>query len=200
MDDLLIRGYKQFLERYAHGDDSLMAKLAQSGQQPKHMIIACSDSRVDPALLVQADPGQLFVVRNVANIVPPYELDGKHHGTSAALEFGMCYLNIQHLIILGHSQCGGIQAATGVQSLHQDDFISGWMNDLHIVTGQSVNEAAKQGLLQSYQNCLTFPWIKERKSNNILTIDLWYFDIEMTQVQQYDHSRQEFKDILASDS
>ena len=106
----ILRGYSQFRKKYATGDQSIMQYLATHGQKPETMVIACCDSRVDPSLILQCDPGDLFVVRNVANIVPPYECDEKHHGTSAALEFGVCYLQVKHIIILGHSQCGGIDA------------------------------------------------------------------------------------------
>src|SRR5580704_3338754 len=104
----ILAGYRFFREKYALGDNSIMQSLSDHGQQPQIMVVACCDSRVDPGLILQCDPGDLFVVRNVANIVPPYELDSSHHGTSAALEFGICSLKVKHLIILGHSQCGGI--------------------------------------------------------------------------------------------
>ena len=97
----MIEGYQAFREKYAHGDNSVMRSLANEGQQPEVMIVSCCDSRVDPALILQCEPGDLFIVRNVANIVPPYEKDEAHHGTSAALEFGICYLNVKHLIIVG---------------------------------------------------------------------------------------------------
>src|SRR5205809_7699132 len=106
----ILKGYQLFRTKYALGDQSVMYQLSHYGQQPQIMVVACCDSRVDPALILQCDPGELFVVRNVANIVPPYEKDEMHHGTSAALEFGVCHLNVEHIIILGHSQCGGIHA------------------------------------------------------------------------------------------
>jgi carbonic anhydrase len=106
----ILKGYQSFREQYAHGDNSVMRYLASHGQNPEIMVVACCDSRVDPALILQCDPGDLFTIRNVANIIPPYEKDDLHHGTSAALEFGICYLHVEHLIIFGHSQCGGINA------------------------------------------------------------------------------------------
>ena len=107
----IIQGYRAFRKKYATGHNSVMRHLA-NGQNPEIMVVACCDSRVDPALILQCDPGDLFIVRNVANIVPPYEADERHHGTSAALEFGICYLKVKHLIILGHSQCSGIRRFT----------------------------------------------------------------------------------------
>src|SRR3990167_777574 len=123
----IIQGYLNFRRKYVTGDNSIMQHLADHGQQPEVMIIACCDSRVDPALILQCEPGELFVVRNVANIVPPYEPDNGYHGTSAALEFGICYLQVKHLIILGHSQCGGIEALKNKSKLKQNDFITNWV-------------------------------------------------------------------------
>src|SRR3989338_10472878 len=123
----ILSGYFEFRKQYATGDQSVMRHLALRGQNPETMVVACCDSRVDPSLILQCDPGDLFVARNVANIIPPYECDEKHHGTSAALEFGICYLHVKHLIILGHSQCGGVRAKLNHIELHQDDFISRWM-------------------------------------------------------------------------
>src|SRR6185437_8403185 len=93
----IIQGYKKFREKYGASDNTIMQHLASDGQQPKIMVVSCCDSRVDPALLLQCDPGDLFVVRNVANIVPPFEKDEAHHGTSAALEFGVRGLHVKHL-------------------------------------------------------------------------------------------------------
>src|SRR5690606_40822034 len=124
----ILQGYQSFRKKYAHGDQSVMQFLSSHGQQPEIMVIACCDSRVDPALILQCDPGDLFVVRNVANIVPPYAMDDGHHGTSAALEFGLGILKIKHLILLGHSQCGGIQALLARKPNQKDDFISNWVS------------------------------------------------------------------------
>src|SRR5579863_9197421 len=104
-----------------------MQYLSNYGQKPEVMVVACCDSRVDPALILQCDPGDLFVVRNVANIIPPYENDEAHHGTSAALEFGISVLHVKHLILLGHSQCGGIQALLKTNGEPQNDFINNWV-------------------------------------------------------------------------
>ena len=104
----LIEGYRSFRQQYLENNKSRYDQLVHQGQRPKMLVIACSDSRVDPAVLTQAEPGDLFVIRNVANLVPPYEADTTYyHGTSAALEFGICGLGIRHIVICGHSQCGG---------------------------------------------------------------------------------------------
>src|SRR5438876_7497740 len=122
----MLKGYQAFRKKYAHGNKSIMKYLSHYGQQPHTMVVSCCDSRVDPALILQCDPGDLFVVRNVANIIPPYEKDENHHGTSAALEFGIRFLKIKHLILLGHSQCGGIQALLNSHS-NKNDFVTNWV-------------------------------------------------------------------------
>lgn len=186
----ILQGYHTFREKYAHGDQSVMQYLSYYGQQPQIMVVACCDSRVDPALILQCDPGDVFVVRNVANIIPPFEKDEAHHGTSAALEFGICGLMVEHLILLGHSQCGGIQALLR-DDKHTDDFITNWVSLIKTDSchaHQDADEYAKVALKQSYQHCLTFPWIKEKVEQKKLSIHLWYFDIKMGQIFTYSES------------
>src|ERR1700733_1757799 len=153
----IIEGYQQFRKKYALGDKAIMESLSDQGQQPKMMVVACCDSRVDPALILQCDPGDLFVVRNVANIVPPYEKDEAHHGTSAALEFGIRSLGIQHLVLLGHSQCGGIEALLDhSRGIKDNDFISSWVSLIKTAHPLSDPDTyAKLALHQSHQHCLT---------------------------------------------
>ncbi|VVC77261.1 Carbonic anhydrase [Aquicella siphonis] len=190
----ILEGYQQFRKKYALGDNSIMQTLASRGQRPEIMVIACCDSRVDPALILQCDPGDLFVVRNVANIIPPYEKDEAHHGTSAALEFGICYLNVKHIIILGHSQCGGINATLNQESLHQNDFISSWVSLIGPRSNKIMNadDYAKQAMLISYKNCLTFPWIREKMDKQALLLHLWFFDIEKGEIYSYSHQKNEY--------
>lgn len=186
-------GYRKFRAKYAAKDHSLMEKLGVEGQHPEIMIVGCSDSRVDPALILQCDPGDLFVVRNVANIVPKYAIDESHHGTCAALEFGICYLEVKNLVLFGHSQCGGINALIAKDSLHQDDFISNWVaNAKEAKISQDPDIVAKQSLKQSRKNCLEFPWIKQRVDEGKLQLDLWFFDIRKGQLEIFDEKSHEF--------
>lgn len=182
----LLQGYQYFREQYALGNHSIMQQLSQKGQHPNAMVVACCDSRVDPALILQCDPGDLFVVRNVANIVPPYEKDDAHHGTSAALEFGICFLQVKHLILLGHSQCGGIQSLLD-NKVGKDDFISNWVSLIQSAACNNMHtdDCAKAALHHSYDNCMGFPWIKERVITGKLTIHLWFFDIQTGQIFKY---------------
>lgn len=193
----MLKGYQVFRKKYASGDHSVMRHLADVGQQPNIMVVACCDSRVDPAVILQCGPGEVFVTRNVANIIPPYENDEGHHGTSAALEFGICYLHVKHLVILGHSQCGGINALLHSKQLKHDDFISNWVSLITIDAKDSKDEDhfAKSALLQSYQHCLTFPWIKERVDQKKLIIHLWYFDIETGEIFTYGHTEKKYQPL-----
>lgn len=190
----LMQGYQVFRKKYATGDQSIMQHLAYHGQKPETMIIACCDSRVDPSLILQCEPGDLFIVRNVANIVPPYESDEGHHGTSAALEFGICYLNVKNLIILGHSQCGGVQALLNSASLKQNDFITRWVSLIDTHTSiQDADVYAKEALSISYRNLLTFPWIQERIAQKKLAIHLWFFDIKEGEIYDYSFENQRYQ-------
>ncbi len=164
-----------------------MQSLSREGQKPQIMVVACCDSRVDPALLLQCDPGDLFVARNVANIIPPYEKDEAHHGTSAALEFGICFLEVNDLIILGHSQCGGIKALLNTTDVRQDDFITKWVSLIQIQKAKQydIDDCAKFALTQSYRNCMTFPWVKSKVLAGELTIHLWFLDIKTGQIFTY---------------
>ena len=180
----LLKGYQQFRKNY--DQLYLMPNKISADQEPKIMIISCCDSRVDPAIIFECDPGDLFIVRNIASIVPPYEKDNLHHGTSAALEFGINFLKVKHLILLGHSNCGGIRALMN-EKFEENDFISNWVG---IVTNiaccnQDKNEAScsleeciKQSLNKSYENCMTFPWIKSKQEQNLLRIHRWYFNLQ----------------------
>lgn len=184
----LSNGYQEFRNKYAASDHSIMNQLAD-GQSPQIMVVSCCDSRVDPGLILQCEPGELFVVRNVASIIPPYEIDDAHHGTSAALEFGIKHLNVKHLILMGHSQCGGIKALIDGTDVENSDFIKNWISiinkeDLKEV---DVDECVKKALHQSYQNAMNFPWIKERIENKTLMFHIWFFDIKSGKLFSYNH-------------
>ena len=191
----VLEGYKRFREKYVHKDQSIMQTLSLDGQKPEIMVVACCDSRVDPALILQCDPGDLFVVRNVANIIPPYENDASHHGTSAALEFAICFLKVKHLILLGHSQCGGIQALLENDS-SKNDFITNWVSIIKNENFfQDIDTCAKGALHQSHNNALSFPWIREKVQNNTLMIHRWFFDIKSGEIFQYSPLEENYKPL-----
>jgi len=176
-------GFRAFRAAYFENKPEVYGELAKHGQQPKYLIVACSDSRVDPAILFGAEPGEMFVVRNVANLVPPYQPDGMCHGTSAAIEFAVRDLAVEHIIVLGHSSCGGIKSLCAeAHGDHPDrDFISPWMA-LADPTGEadhadprSIEQAAIRG---SLANLRGFPWIAEAMAAGRLSLHGWWFDMD----------------------
>ena len=196
----MMHGYQIFRRKYALEDKSVMEYLSHYGQHPQIMIVSCCDSRVDPALILHCDPGDLFVARNVANIIPPYEKDDAHHGTSAALEFGVCFLKVKHLILLGHSQCGGIQALLNSDS-NKTDFITNWVSLIKTENAnlQNADDYAKLALHQSHRNCLTFPWISDKVSQRQLVLHLWFFDIKKGEIFTYSDTKKEYQQLDSSD-
>src|SRR5712691_6505050 len=125
----LLEGYRTFTSQRLPTEQSRYRELSEIGQSPEVMVIGCCDSRVSPEAIFDAGPGELFVVRNVANLVPPYAPDGAYHGVSAALEFAVGALRVKHIVVLGHAQCGGVRAfAEGSAPLSPSDFIGKWMS------------------------------------------------------------------------
>lgn len=197
----ILQGYKLFRDKYVNGDKSVMKSLSYYGQAPQIMVVACCDSRVDPALILQCDPGDLFVLRNVANIIPPYENDEARHGTSAALEFGICSLHVKHLILLGHSQCGGIQALLESSDNDDTDFIKSWVSVVKAQCSSSLgsDECARSALKESRKNCMTFPWINEKVTQRQLDIHLWFFDIKSGQIFSYNDKVNKYQPLCSVD-
>lgn len=185
----LLQGYNLFYQRYFSSEDMTYKGLSTIGQQPDCMIISCSDSRVDPSILFNAAPGELFVVRNVANLIPPYQPEKKSlHGVSAALEFGIQYLNIRHLIVLGHSQCAGIKALyEGLGGT--SDFIEDWVESArsaretvkehhhHEPQETQLHLCEKEAIKLSVQHLHEFPWIQDKIAAGVLDIHGWYFQV-----------------------
>lgn len=186
----LLDGYRNFINgRYA-SESSRYRELAKAGQTPETMIIACCDSRAAPETIFDCGPGELFVVRNVANLVPPYRPDGDFHGTSAALEFAVQSLKVRHVVVMGHGRCGGIRAALAPESapLSPGDFIGKWMS----LVAPAAETMAKNGLLTaterqtaleriairfSLANLSTFPCIDILERKGKLTLHGAWFDI-----------------------
>ncbi|AGF46634.1 carbonic anhydrase [Candidatus Kinetoplastibacterium desouzaii TCC079E] len=184
----LSQGYLSFKNGRLNSEKSRYKELAESGQNPEIMIIGCCDSRVSPELIFDSKPGEMFVVRNVANLVPPYEDDtnSSYHGTSAAIEFAVNALGIKHIVVLGHESCGGIKSfVENNKPLSQVDFIGKWMSQITSVSeklniGNVYNyETAKKLELavveHSISNLLTFPSIKERIKNKDIQVHGAYF-------------------------
>jgi len=209
----LINGYKEFKERYIHEENASYLKWASVGQSPKVMIIACSDSRVNPAILTHAGLGELFMVNNVANLVPPFK-KGKdtHHSTSSAVEFAVKSLEIEHIIVMGHSKCGGIKALMEGNTTENDNeysFIAPWMdivadakedvksNNKDLSAEEQNCLCEKKAILISLQNLMTFPWVKSAVDNNKLSLHAWYFELSTGILSQYEDDKGEFTDVLS---
>ncbi len=187
----LIKGFKHFRKRYYEEDPEFYKQLTYQGQSPKILVIACCDSRVHPAQVMNTDPGDIFVVRNVANIVPPCEDDGKSHGTSAALEYAVKHLKVKRIIVFGHSFCGGIKSLMEEKNNEQDyGFIDPWMKVveparekiLKTLSADSFEDQCRacerEVISISLQNLMTFPWVKDKVERGELSLHGWYFDIE----------------------
>jgi carbonic anhydrase len=187
----LIEGYRRFREQGWSAQRDRWAQLAE-GQSPKVMIIACSDSRVDPAQIFDARPGEMFVVRNVANLVPPFEPDRHYHGVSAALEFAVTQLQVGEIVVLGHGFCGGCAAAlTGQfdEAAHgEGHFIGHWIGMLrpareairasHPELDRAAFRAMEhEGVRISLGNLRTFPWVAEREQAGRLKLHGAFFAI-----------------------
>ncbi len=181
----LIEGFRSFRKIYYEDQPKFYRALVEKGQSPDIMIIACSDSRVNPSIIAHAEPGELFIVRNVANLVPPYQPDSQYHGTSAAIEFGVRDLAVKHIIVLGHSHCGGIKClCEGYANTNQREFIEGWMQivapalDESLTGEDQLRRVERQAVNVSLSNLITFPWVKRRVEEGGLTLHGWLFDLE----------------------
>jgi len=209
--DKLVEGYGRFRESYFSDDRTLFDRLTRQGQSPKTIVVGCCDSRVDPAIVTDCEPGDLFIIRNVANLVPPCEGAGSFHGTSAALEFGVRRLEVENIVVLGHAQCGGIRALLAQEpgAAPAAGFIDGWMrvasharnrvlSRLPDATPDELQRACEQeAILVSLDNLLTFPWILERVAQRKLTLHGWYFDLEQGEMLRFNPESHRFEPMGA---
>lgn len=192
MHDLerFITGFQRFQQQYFKAQPGLFRDL-RGGQHPRTLLIGCSDSRVDPALLLGCDPGDIFTIRNVANLVPPHASGSGHQGVSAAIQFAVDSLQVDRVIVLGHSRCGGIRALVEqrLPSEGETDFIGRWVRiaepaRLHAMRLPGASDEAHQracelgAILVSLQNLASFPWVAKRLAAGSLTLHGWYFDID----------------------
>ncbi len=203
----LVSGFRRFRQQYFEGETSVYGQLSQSGQSPQTLIIACSDSRVDPAILFSASPGDYFVVRNIANVVPPFERNGGYHGVSSAIEFAVVNLQVKHIIILGHRQCGGIRALmTGVHN-QEPSFISRWVSILDSAKARVLQKwsgadvetlcahCELEGIRTSVENLRTFPFVSDAVKTRGMNIIGGYFDLEGGRLLELNEATGEFSPI-----
>jgi carbonic anhydrase len=207
----LIDGYRAFLDGRLPREQDRYRELAEAGQAPEVMVIGCSDSRVSPEVIFDARPGELFVVRNVANIVPPYAPDGHAHGVSAALEFGIAALKIRHIVVLGHARCGGVRAfAEKAAPLSPGDFIGNWMR---LMTPAVAKAGPQDGLswpdyltrleqanvANSLDNLKTFPRLRKLIERGEVATHGAYFGVATGQLSVREDATGAFVQIAAGD-
>ncbi|KAJ3013645.1 hypothetical protein HKX48_005643 [Thoreauomyces humboldtii] len=208
-----LSGFRRFHKRFFADNTSLFADL-QQGQAPKTLLIGCCDSRCDPAIITDCDPGDLFIIRNVANLVPPYiENDTGVHGTSAAMEFAVKGLKVQSIIVMGHTQCGGIASLLQGEHEHSElEFLGSWMRIAQAARDITMRDFADKepqvqaracehaSILCSLQNLTTYPWIRDRLAAGEISINGWYFDFTSGDLLAYHPETDSFKTLMPPDA
>ena len=203
----LIEGYRTFTSHRLPTEQSRYRELSVRGQSPEVMVIGCCDSRVSPEVIFDVGPGELFVVRNIANLVPVYQPDGGAHGVSAALEFAVQVLKVKHIVVLGHAQCGGIRAFVDkIEPLTPGDFIGRWMA-MFIKPGEKVEQREhetmqdfvtrieKAAVFRSLENLMTFPFVKRQVERNELYLHGAYFGVAEGSLFVLDQAAKEFRGV-----
>ncbi|QRM53616.1 carbonic anhydrase [Sinorhizobium sp. BG8] len=203
--DRLLNGYRNFMSGRFNEQQQRYKALAETGQKPKTLVVACCDSRAAPETIFDSGPGELFVVRNVANMVPPYEPDGQYHATSAALEFAVQSLRVTDIVVMGHGRCGGISAALDPHAdpLSPGDFIGKWMGLLkpaaeQIQSAEILTAAERQRALErvsirnSLSNLRTFPCVRLLEEGGKLALHGAWFDISTGELWVMDAATGDF--------
>jgi carbonic anhydrase len=205
--EVLIEGYQRFRKNRFTGAQELYQELEERGQAPEIMVIGCCDSRVDPATIFDTHPGELFVLRNVANLVPPNSPVAKHQAMSAALEFAVLHLGIKHIVIMGHAQCGGAKALLeGVhEQIRNAEFIGTWMNmalparNRMLLQPHAPQESLRlleyQIVQLSLENLLTYDWIRERFEAGEIALHGLHFGIATGELAALDTATGRFNPV-----
>jgi carbonic anhydrase len=207
----LIEGYGAFASGRLQSEQHRYRELAERGQTPEIMVIGCCDSRVSPEVIFDARPGELFVVRNVANLVPPFETGGTYHGVSAALEFGVGALKVKHIVVLGHAHCGGVQAyAEDAAPISPGDFIGRWMSLMapaadkvgprgSLSRAKYLERLEKASIANTLDNLMTFPRLRKLIERGAVTLHGAYFGVAAGELSVLDRATGEFWPIKPSD-
>jgi carbonic anhydrase len=207
----LVEGYRDFLDGRLRHEQDRYRDLAEAGQSPEVMVIGCCDSRVSPEAIFDARPGELFVVRNVANIVPPYEPDGHAHGVSAALEFGVAALKVKHIVVLGHARCGGVKAfAENAAPLSPGDFIGNWMRLMAPAAAKAgpqrelswpdfLTRLEQANVANSLDNLKTFPRLRQMIEAGQIAIHGAYFGVATGELLLRDENTGAFGPLAVGD-
>ena len=210
MSDIVkfIDGIARFQKQYFGETPELAIKLEKE-QKPQVLLFGCSDSRVDPALLTDCAPGELFMVRNVANLVPPYQTSNYSHGVSSALEYAVRVLKVTNIVVMGHSKCGGIAELMKADKIEDiGEFIGDWLNIaapardkvFREMPDKSAEEQAqaceKEALLVSLKNLMTYPWVKERVTSGQLSLHGWYYNLGTGQLTYHNPLSNSFEVLV----
>lgn len=199
--DHLVAGYRAFRGGRYRDEHERYVELARSGQKPQTLVIACSDSRSDPAAIFDAKPGELFVIRNIAAIVPPLEIDGAHHGTSAAIAFAVLILNVSNILVMGHAQCSGVAAALDGTIGEDVPFLRAWIDLLTPAVERldhGADDAQRHVLLErdtvllSMERLLSYPFVAERVRAGALEINGARFGIANGKLEIFDKAAASF--------
>jgi carbonic anhydrase len=205
----LIDGYSAFAEGRLQSEQGRYRELAERGQTPEIMVIGCCDSRVSPEVIFDAGPGELFVVRNVANLVPPFETGGTYHGVSAALEFGVAALKVKDIVVLGHAHCGGVKAfAEEHEPLSPGDFIGRWMSLMapaaakvgprgSMSHAEYLERMEKASIVNTLDNLMTFPRLRKLIEHSAVTLHGAYFGVATGELSVLDKATGEFRPVPA---
>jgi carbonic anhydrase len=197
----LVSGYRAFRGGRWQAEHERYVELARDGQRPETLVIACSDSRSDPATIFNAKPGELFVVRNIAAIVPPFETDESHHGTTAAIAFAVLVLQVKNILVMGHAQCGGVAAALDPSFGANVPALRGWIDLLTPAVKRlapSLDHDARHvslerdGVLLSIERLKTYPFIADRLAKGDLEINGARFGIADGQLEIFDPAKKAF--------
>lgn len=204
----LIDGYNAFANGRLPSEQDRYRELAESGQKPEIMVIGCCDSRVSPEVIFDAGPGELFVMRNIANLVPVYQPDANAHGVSAALEYAASVLRVKHIVVLGHAQCGGIRAFIDKAApLSPGDFIGKWMA-MFIKPGEVVEQRShetmqkfverieKAAVFRSLENLMTFPFVRKAVERGDMRLHGAYFGVAEGSLFVLDEATKEFRSVV----
>ncbi|HJZ21182.1 MAG TPA: carbonic anhydrase [Bradyrhizobium sp.] len=207
----LLEGYRAFASQRLPTEQSRYRELSERGQSPAVMVVGCCDSRVSPEVIFDAGPGELFVVRNVANLVPVYAPDGGAHGVSAALEYAVNALRVKHIVVLGHAQCGGIRAfIDDIEPLSEGDFIGRWMS-MFVKPGEQVAQRdhesraeftvriEKAAVFRSLENLMTFPFVRTGVERSELQLHGAYFGVAEGSLFVLDAATKEFRGVTESE-
>ena len=203
----LIDGYRTFASQRLPTEQSRYRELSVRGQSPEVMVIGCCDSRVSPEVIFDAGPGELLVMRNIANLVPVYQPDENAHGVSAALEFAVNVLRVKHIVVLGHAQCGGIRAFVDkIEPLSPGDFIGKWMA-MFIKPGEVVEQRShetmqkfverieKAAVFRSLENLMTFPFVRNAVERGTMQLHGAYFGVAEGSLFVLDQTTKEFRSV-----